>query len=211
MKPYECVCHVVGIAKMKLLQLPLSQLLLLWLSLLTTLVGVSIQRCAVEDINVMDLVLSTESIEVTHMPNINITDIYYNCLSTSRTVGLYSSASLSVVYNRSKPAAMLEVRYNVQCIRGYWHRVGRTTTTLRSNDTRTDCYSCTDQSVNETGQTPEEDGEDGLSKVAIVGIVIFCIAALIVLTVTVTVGVRHVWRSGKNKADSQQIYQPKAD
>ena len=53
------------------------------------------------------------------------------------------------------------------------------------------------------GQTPEEDGEDGLSKVAIVGIVIFCIAALIVLTVTVTVGVRHVWRSGKNKADSQ--------
>ncbi|XP_065897908.1 fibropellin-1-like isoform X2 [Dysidea avara] len=134
---------------MKLLQLPLSQLLLLWLLLLTTLVGVSAQQCAVEDINVMDLVLSTESIEVTHMPNINITDIYYNCLSTSRTVGLYSSASLSVVYNRSKPAAMLEVRYNVQCIRGYWHRVGRTTSALRSNDTRTDCYSCTDQSVNE--------------------------------------------------------------
>jgi len=53
------------------------------------------------------------------------------------------------------------------------------------------------------GQIPEEDGEDGLSKGAIVGIVIFCIAAAIVVTVTVIFGVRHIWKRGKNKADSQ--------
>jgi len=131
------------------------RLSLLWLSplrllLLAVLIGISLQQCAIEHINVMDLVLSTEVVEVIHEPNINITDIYYNCLSTSRTFGLYSSASLSVAYNRSNPDAMLEVRYNMQCVHGLWYRVGRRmTTALRSNDTKTDCYSCTDQSVNE--------------------------------------------------------------
>ena len=133
------------------------RLSLLWLSLLrlllllAILIGISVRQCAIEHIDVMDLVLSTEVVEVIYVPNIlNITDIYYNCLSTSRTVGLYSSASLSVVYNRSNPDAMLEVRYNMRCIHGLWHRVGRRmTAALRSNDTRTDCYSCTDQSVNE--------------------------------------------------------------
>jgi len=138
----SCKCFLCScIAKMKLL--------LLRLLLLATLVVVSLQQCAVEDINVMDFVLSTESIEVLHSPNINIISIYYNCLSSSQTIGLYSSVSLSVVYNRTKPAAMLEVRYNMLCVRGYWQRVGRTASALRSNDTRTDCYSCTDQTVNE--------------------------------------------------------------
>ena len=53
------------------------------------------------------------------------------------------------------------------------------------------------------GQIPEEDGKDRLSKGAIVGIVVFCIAAAIVMTVTLIFGVRHIWKRGKNKADSQ--------
>jgi len=53
------------------------------------------------------------------------------------------------------------------------------------------------------GQTPEEDGEGGLSKGALVGIVIFCIFAVIFVTVTIIVGVRHVQKSGKHKTDSQ--------
>jgi len=121
----------------------------LWLLLLATLVGVSIQQCALEDLNVIDLVLNTESNEFTDSPNMYINAIYYNCFSASQTIGLFTSTSLSVLYNKSDSAVLKEVRYNLQCMNGYWERVGRTSTALQNNDTRTDCYSCKDQTVNE--------------------------------------------------------------
>jgi len=123
----------------------------LWSLLLATLVEVSIQQCVLEDINVSDLVQTTESygVELTDSDTMHISAIYYNCLSAGQSVGLYSTASLSVVYNESRSDTLREVRYNLWCRSERWERVGRTNIALRSNETRTDCYSCIDQSINE--------------------------------------------------------------
>jgi len=122
----------------------------LWLSfwvLLATLVGVSVQQCAVEDLDVTDFVQANEAIEVTD--TLAVDEIYYNCLSTSQTIGLYTTMSLSVLYIKtSDPNTTREARYNLQCIKGGWARLGRNTTALRDNNTRINCSSCLDQNVN---------------------------------------------------------------
>jgi len=122
----------------------------LWLSfwvLLATLVRVSVQQCAVEDLNLLDLVQTTEASE--NFNEFTIDEIYYNCLSTSQTIGLYTTMSLSVLYVEARtPGITREVRYNLECSGVFWSRVGRITTTLRDNITRIDCSSCTDQDIN---------------------------------------------------------------
>ena len=122
----------------------------LWLSfwvLLATLVRVSVQQCAVEDLNLLDLVQTTEASE--NFYEFTIDEIYYNCLSTSQTIGLYTTMSLSVLYVEARtPGITREVRYNLECSGVFWSRVGRITTTLRDNITRIDCSSCTDQDIN---------------------------------------------------------------
>ena len=122
----------------------------LWLSfwvLLATLVRVSVQQCAVEDLNLLDLVQTSEASE--NFNRFTIDEIYYNCLSTSQTIGLYTTMSLSVLYVEARtPGITREVRYNLECSGVFWSRVGRITTTLRDNITRIDCSSCTDQDIN---------------------------------------------------------------
>ena len=120
----------------------------LWSLLLATLVEVSIQQCVLEDIDILDLVESNE-VELTGLETMHISAIYYNCLSAGQYVGLYSSTSLSVLYYESRSDTLKEVRYNLWCRSEHWEPIGKTNTALRSNDTRTDCYSCTDQSINE--------------------------------------------------------------
>jgi len=144
MKSYGCfLCSHIAATKMKLLA-PL------WSLMLITLIKVSVQQCVLEDINVLELVLSTEvNTETYSSTTYNISAIYYNCLSASQSIGLYSSTSMSVLYNKSGSDTLKEVRYNLWCMREHWVRVGRTATALRSNDTRTDCYSCINQGVNE--------------------------------------------------------------
>ena len=124
----------------------------LWLSfwvLLATLVGVSVQQCAPGDADVLDFVQSTEPIEA--FDTLSIDEIYYNCLSTSQTIGLYSTMSLSVLYIKtSDPNTTNEVRYNAICSRdGFWDRGRRFPAALRDNNTRINCSSCLDPDVND--------------------------------------------------------------
>jgi len=114
--------------------------------LLATLVGVSIQQCAVEDLNLLDLVQTSEASE--NFNRFTIDEIYYNCLSTSQTIGLYTTMSLSVLYIEARtPTITREARYNLECKGGGWSRLGRNTTALRDNSTRINCSRCLDQNV----------------------------------------------------------------
>ena len=128
---------------------------MLWLSswvLLATLVGVSVQQCSVEDFNVFTFVEDAE------IPQAEVTDsirtieaFYYNCLSSSQTVGLYLTMTLSVLFTKeSTPNVTNEARYNAECFRGLWSMSGDSiATALRDNNTRINCSSCLDQSVND--------------------------------------------------------------
>ena len=133
-------CNVIHVAKMKL-----------WLPfwILAALVGVSVQQCAVEDLNLLDIVQAAEASETTG--DLSIEAVYYNCLSSSQTVGRYATMSLSVLFIKANdPNTTSEARYNLNCASPtMWSRVGRNTTALRDNNTRMNCSSCLDQSVND--------------------------------------------------------------
>ena len=123
-------------------------LAILWL-LMTTLVGDSMQQlqCTLEqfEVGAPELVKGqfTES-EV----NVTISEIYYNCLSTAVGIGNYSSMSVSLIFNiSSDPDEEREIRYNMVCSNNEWSRFNTNLTALR-NETRTDCYQCTDTNVN---------------------------------------------------------------
>lgn len=115
----------------------------LWL-LLAALVRLSIQRCTLEEFQTSraeDLVHSTETSETTH--NITITKIVYNCLSTSHSIGTFSSMSVSILYNRSDtPNKQRNVRYDILCTENTWQRVRQVADVFMSNDTRNDCSNC---------------------------------------------------------------------
>ena len=115
----------------------------LWV-LVAALVRLSIQRCTVEDFEanrVHDLVHSSETSEITH--NITIREIVYNCLATSHTIGIFSSMSVSILYNRSDtPEKLRNVRYDIFCTGGTWLRVRQVADVFMGNDTRIDCSNC---------------------------------------------------------------------
>ena len=108
---------------------------------LSCLVGISIQECTIEKFhhNYTDKLRRIISSQVIPI------DIYYNCLSPSKsnsTGSQYSSMSVSLFYDSN------EVRYNLQCNNSVWEIIGNQSTVLRNNNTRY-CEDCTDQTVNE--------------------------------------------------------------
>jgi len=115
------------------------------------LVDMSVQQCAIDSFkaNVTNIIASTEVIDVLQFITINCT--YYNCLSSSQTVGLYLTMTLSVLFTKeSTPNVTNEARYSAQCFRGLWSMSGDSiATALRDNNTRINCSSCLDQSVND--------------------------------------------------------------
>jgi len=119
-------------------------LLCTWL-LVISLVRISIQQCTIEQFEnriVHDILLTTKATEMDQ--NFIINRTIYNCLSTSQTIGIYTSMSVSLLYIRSDtPNTLRDVRYDVACMNNVWLRVGQSSTAFISNDTRTDCWDCT--------------------------------------------------------------------
>ena len=117
--------------------------LFLWL-LLVDLARVSIQQCTIEvfeDSIALDILQATETTESNQ--NFVINRTIYNCLSTSRTIGIFGSMSVSILYTRSDtPDRLRDVRYDMLCIGSVWMRAGQMLTAFESNDTRTDCSRC---------------------------------------------------------------------
>lgn len=117
--------------------------------LLISLVRMSIQRCTTEEfdnLKALDLIQNTESSETSQ--NFTIRDIIYNCLATSQIIGIYTSMSVSILYNRSdSPDVLRDVRYNLLCSQGKWHRYGQHPGAF--NESRADCYDCV-MAVNES-------------------------------------------------------------
>jgi len=125
------------------------KLLLSLCLLLVALVGVSVQQCTIErfEANAVGIVESTEATDASQTFAINRT--IYNCLSTSQTIGIYTSMSVSILYIRSN-TELRQVRYNMACFANNWQRFGsRQPTALLSNDTRRNCSDCTDRNVND--------------------------------------------------------------
>ena len=127
------------------------KLLLALCLLLVALVGVSVQQCTIEGfegMTALDTLQTTEATDASQTFTINRT--IYNCLSTSRTIGVYNSMSVSILYIRSDtPNQLRDVRYNMVCSSNSWARVGQQPNALTSNGTRRDCSACTDQTVND--------------------------------------------------------------
>ena len=136
---YSMFYHFVSLVKMKVLAI-------LWL-LMTTLVGDSMQ-CTLEQFEVEVPGLVRDKFTADRRINVTITKIYYNCLSTTVGIGNYSSMSVSLIFNiSSDPDEEREIRYNMVCSNNEWSRFNTNLTALR-NETRTDCYQCTDTNVN---------------------------------------------------------------
>ena len=112
--------------------------------LLAILVRVSIQQCTIEEFEAnkcLDLLRTTELSEANQ--NFTIEEIIYNCLSTSRIIGIYRSMSVSVLYIRSDALHQpRDVRYDLLCKDNSWMRYGQHRHPFISNDTRMDCSSC---------------------------------------------------------------------
>ena len=119
--------------------------------LLVAVVEVSVQQCTVErfeDVTALDKLHSTEATDANQTFIVNRT--LYNCLSTSQTIGVYSSMSVSILYTRSDtPNQLRDIRYNMLCSNGSWARVGQQSTALVSDDTRYNCSDCTNQAIND--------------------------------------------------------------
>ena len=115
----------------------------LWL-LLAALVRCSVQQCTIEEFKKnrsVDIVHASETSETTH--TITIRGIVFNCLSTSHTIGTYSSMSVSILYNRSDtPDRERNVRYDILCKDNIWQRVRQVANVFMSNVTRIDCSNC---------------------------------------------------------------------
>jgi len=122
----------------------------LWL-LLATLVGVSVQQCTIEKFEMIELDLVRGTLSDGNLMITAINDTVYNCLSTSQTIGEYKSMSVSIFYTRSDNLTNLrQVRFNMICTSDNgWEQFGQQSTAFRSNDTRQDCFDCTNQTVNE--------------------------------------------------------------
>ena len=114
----------------------------LWLLLL--LAKDSIQQCSVEVFEnriALDTVRATQATEANQ--NFMINRTIYNCLSTSQTIGMFSSMSVSILYTRSdSPERIREIRYDMMCVGSIWMRAGQKSTAFDSNGTRIDCFSC---------------------------------------------------------------------
>ena len=123
--------------------------------LLTNLVGVSSQQtsCTREGFQAIavERVFISVGSEASSPSDISINETYYNCLATSEIIGEYTTMSVSLLYTiSSAPDTLREIRYVMLCINGDWNLAAENTTTaLRRNDTRTDCYQCTDTADNE--------------------------------------------------------------
>ena len=122
--------------------------------LLTNLVGVSSQQtsCTREGFQAIavERVFDSVASEATDPSNIFINATYYNCLATSETIGEYTTMSVSLLYTiLSAPDTLREIRYVMLCIGGVWNRQTENNIASRRNDTRTDCYKCTDTANNE--------------------------------------------------------------
>jgi len=120
----------------------------LWV-MLASLATVSVQQCAIEDLNAVDQIESV--IFSDSMPNITINSTFYNCLQVSQAIGLYQTMSVSFLFMRSDlPNALQQIRFNLVCLNGQWvDGAQRTFSALQSNNTRLNCSRCLDQTVNE--------------------------------------------------------------
>ena len=122
------------------------------LCLLTTLITLSVQQCTKEGFEAVaqEVVFTSIGSEATSPLDVLINETYYNCLATSKSIGTYASMSVSLTYTLSRaPNTLREIRYVMACIGGAWNRLAENNTALKSNETRTDCYRCTDTANNE--------------------------------------------------------------
>ena len=122
----------------------------MWL-LLATLVGVSVQQCTIEKFEMIELDLVRGTLSDGNLMITAINDTVYNCLSTSQIIGTYQSMSVSIFYTRSDNLTNLrQIRFNMECFSDEWVRFGlEQSTAFRSNNTRQDCFDCTNRTVNE--------------------------------------------------------------
>ena len=125
---------------------------MLLILLLTNLVGVSVQQCTREGFQVIadERLFASVGSEATDPSDFFINETYYNCLSTLQTIGDYTTMSVSLLYTvLSAPDTLREIRYVMMCIGDAWNLAAQNDTALTNNDTRTDCYECTDTANNE--------------------------------------------------------------
>lgn len=122
--------------------------------LLATLVGVSVQQCTKESFDEYKIrLLEEEIVERTNrtIVMIHTNSTIYNCLATSVTLGEYRSMSVSIQYVFSTDVSTLrQIRYNLRCNSqtGNWSRPSGLSSIAFMGE-RSDCYDCTDQSVND--------------------------------------------------------------
>ena len=143
------IYNVIDVVKMKF-----AISVWLVLCLLTTLITLSVQQCTKEEFEAgaRELVLNSIGSEATILSpsDVFINETYYNCLATSENIGTYTFMSVSLTYTLSRaPNTLREIRYVMRCIGGAWNRLAENNTALKSNETRTDCYRCTDTANNE--------------------------------------------------------------
>ena len=125
----------------------LSSFLLLVVAVLGT--GVRAQ-CTIEGFQNISIDLLQSTVATDFGQTFSVNRTIYNCLSTSQMIGVYNSMSVSILYIRSDaPNQLRDVRYNMRCIGNNWGRVGQQSTALISSDTRRNCSSCIDQTVND--------------------------------------------------------------
>ena len=111
---------------------------------LAILLEVDAQKCSLE---AAENAIRDRISEVESQPLINIISLQHNCLATSKRLGIYHSTSISVLYSSSNSAAINEIRYDWLCLNDAWLRLHENESYF--NETRSDCYDCTDRTVND--------------------------------------------------------------
>ena len=122
------------------------------LCLLTTLIKLSVQQCTKErfEARAQGLVFDSIASDATRLSDVLINETYYNCLATSENIGTYTSMSVSLTYTISGDSDTLrDIRYVMVCSGGNWGRSAENNDALTNDETRTDCYQCTDAAINE--------------------------------------------------------------
>lgn len=112
--------------------------------LLAILLGVDAQKCSME---VAENATIDRIREIESEPMINIIDLQYNCIATNKRLGIYHSISMSVQYSGSNTAVINQRRFNWECRNDGWVR--RQEDISYFNETRSDCHTCTNTTVND--------------------------------------------------------------
>ena len=124
-------------------------MLAILLLFLATLVGINAQGCTIETAR-NATVLSIISRPEVQNNIINSNETIPNCLVTSIQRGTYISISMSVRYTKSaNDSEIEEERFYYVCHNDIWFKARNNSNASYLNDTRSNCSSCTDTTVND--------------------------------------------------------------